>query len=85
MLRYGSRILQGVAPLGLVVGGITLALAIPGVRKGLRSVAVTGIAGVLSGVESIKSIGREARETLRQDEVVQAESQHMGSEIQPEN
>ncbi|MBP2652728.1 MAG: hypothetical protein H6Q73_297 [Firmicutes bacterium] len=78
MLRYGSRILERAAPFGLVVGGVTLALAIPGVRKGLRAVAVTGIAGILSGFEYVKNIGNEARESLSTNDVTQVEADDVG-------
>ncbi|MEG6585453.1 hypothetical protein [Dendrosporobacter sp. 1207_IL3150] len=65
ILGYGSRILTRTSPLGLIIGGAAIALAIPTVRKGLRAGAVLAVRGVLSVSEEAKRISTKSRHTMQ--------------------
>lgn len=65
MFRWGVQMLRGASPLTLVIGGAALAMMIPGVRRGLRSIAVTAAAGVLSVADSVRHAGDNISQEMR--------------------
>jgi hypothetical protein len=63
-LRYGTRMLQGASPAGLLVGGTVMFLGFPVLRKGLRTLAVVVTRGVLSITDKAKEITAVSRESM---------------------
>lgn len=65
ILRFGSHILRRSSPVGIVLGGVVLALAIPPVRQGFRTIAVAATRGILSITDEAKKITSTSRENMR--------------------
>lgn len=65
ILSFGSRLIQRTSPVGLIAGTVALALAIPPVRRGLRSVAVLAAGGILSASDEAKKLAAQSRESLQ--------------------
>lgn len=64
-LRMGSRMLSRTSPLGLITGGVVVAMAVPAVRKGLRRVAVVGLSGVLSLTDEARQLSASSRQKIK--------------------
>jgi hypothetical protein len=73
ILSFGSRFIHRMSPVGLVAGTVALALVVPPVRRGLRSIAVTAAGGVLSVTDEAKKLIGQSREGV-QDIVSEAKS-----------
>lgn len=52
--RWGANFFEHTTPLGLIIGGTALVLAMPVIRKGLRCAAVLTAKGVYSVVDEAK-------------------------------
>jgi hypothetical protein len=65
ILRFGSNLLRRSSPLGIILGGAALALAIPPVRQGFRTVAVAATRGILSITDEAKRITLTSRENMK--------------------
>jgi hypothetical protein len=65
ILRFGSHLLRRSSPFGIILGGAVLALAIPPVRQGFRTVAVAATRGILSITDEAKKITSTSRENMR--------------------
>jgi hypothetical protein len=63
-IRWGSRVLTRSSPTMLIATGAALALALPPVRKGLRSAAILTTRGFLSITDQIHHIGATMKEEL---------------------
>ena len=61
MLRFGTNIFERSSPVGLIVGGLAVALAIPPVRRGLRALAVTAAGGIITVGEEAKRLAVRTR------------------------
>lgn len=55
IFRIGSRIISHTSPVAFAATGVALALSIPRVRKGLRTVAAVALAGVLGVADSLRN------------------------------
>jgi len=64
ILRFGSRLLSNASPVGIILGGTALAMAVPPLRQGLRSVAVVATRGVLSIADEAKRVTAVSRESM---------------------
>lgn len=64
MLRFGTNIFERSSPVGLIVGGLAVALAIPPVRRGLRALAVTAAGGIITVGEEAKRLAVRTRTNL---------------------
>lgn len=60
IFRWGTNFLEHTSPLGLIIGGTALALAIPAIRKGLRCAAVLTAKGIYSVVDEAKQAKAQA-------------------------
>ncbi|SMC99712.1 hypothetical protein [Sporomusa malonica] len=56
VLRWGSQMLARTTPTGLILTGATLAIALPIVRRGLRSTALLATKGVLAITDQTKGV-----------------------------
>jgi len=65
ILRFGSHMLRRSSPFGIILGGAVLALAIPPVRQGFRTVAVAATRGILSITDEAKRITSTSRENMK--------------------
>jgi hypothetical protein len=65
ILRFGTQLLRRSSPFGIILGGAVLALAIPPVRKGFRTVAVAATRGILSITDEAKKITSTSHENMR--------------------
>ena len=63
-IRWGSRVLTRSSPTMLIATGAALALALPPVRKGLRSAAILTTRGFLNITDQIQHIGTTMKEEL---------------------
>ena len=77
ILRFGSHILRRSSPFGIILGGTVLALAIPPVRQGFRTVAVAATRGILSITDEAKKITSASRENMK-DMISEAKDSEMG-------
>lgn len=64
-MRMGARVLERISPLGLIIGGASLALSIPPLRKGLRKVAVMAVGGVMMVADQVQSLMARGREEAK--------------------
>lgn len=64
IMRWGSQLLRSGSPLTLFIGGAAVAMMIPGVRRGLRSIAVSAAAGALSFADGIRHAGATAHQEM---------------------
>lgn len=64
LIQMGSRLLQRMSPVGLVLAGSALVLAMPPVRRGIRAGAVLATRGVLMAVDTVRHTGSVIREEL---------------------
>lgn len=64
ILRFGSHLLRRSSPVGIILGGTALALTIPPIRQGLRSLAVAATRGVLSITDEAKKVTSASRESM---------------------
>ncbi|WP_371377925.1 hypothetical protein [Sporomusa aerivorans] len=76
IVRWGSRVLAQASPVMLVATGAALALALPPVRKGLRSAAILATRGILNISDQVQHTGAAIKEEV-EDIVAEAR------EIQP--
>lgn len=54
VLRWGTNMIEGASPAGLIIAGAMLAVAFPPVRKTLRGAAVMATRGVLTAADTVK-------------------------------
>jgi len=64
ILRFGSHLLSRTSPVGIILGGTALALTVPPLRRGLRTVAVLATRGVLSISDEAKRVTKISRENM---------------------
>lgn len=64
-MRFGANIIERSSPVGLLAGGLALALAIPPIRRSLRAIAITAVGGVLSISEEAKRITSQSRSNFQ--------------------
>lgn len=64
ILRFGSHLLSRASPVGIILGGTALALTVPPLRRGLRTVAVVATRGVLSIADEAKRVTAVSRENM---------------------
>lgn len=63
VLRFGSQLLRS-SPVGIILGGTALALAVPPIRQGLRTVAVAAVGVILSITDEAKRVTSASRESM---------------------
>lgn len=68
IFRVGSRIISHTSPAAFVATGAALALSIPLVRRGLRSVAVLAVAGVLGITDSLRNPAPAVKSDIKDDD-----------------
>jgi len=64
ILRYGSHLLAESTPIGLILGATALALTVPAIGKGLRTLAIVATRGVLSISDEAKKFTSDSRESM---------------------
>lgn len=64
LMQIGSRFLQRMSPVGLLLAGTVLALSIPPVRKGIRSAAVMTTRSILMAAGAVQHTGSAIREEV---------------------
>lgn len=64
LMQMGSRLLQRMSPVGLILAGSALVLTMPPVRRGIRAGAVLATRGVLMAVDAIRHTGSVIREEV---------------------
>lgn len=65
ILRWGSQMLRGVSPLTLLIGGAAVAMMIPGIRRGMRSIAVSAATGALTVIDGIRHAGDTVHQEMQ--------------------
>lgn len=81
VMRWGASMLQRTSPAGLILLGAGLALAMPPVRRGLRSTAVAAIRGAMTVSESIQETFSGLREGM--DDIMTEARGGDGADDQP--
>lgn len=64
ILRFGSNLLARSSPMAIILGGTALALTVPPIRQGLRTLAVAATRGVLSITDEAKRVTSVSRESM---------------------
>ncbi len=64
ILRYGTQLMQQATPAGVILTGAAVALAVPQVRHGFRSVAVLIAGGILQVTDQAKVSLAHAKEQM---------------------
>jgi|GEM_PF-2273310 len=64
ILNFGAQLLKRTSPVGIILGGAALAMTVPPIRQGLRTVAVAAVRGIVSITDEAKRVTSDSSEDM---------------------